>query len=153
MKIFLLFVTVLVSGVVTAQNSEARIINNADFPVALYSGIPEISIPLFSVNTANSNFSFDLKTENNLYASTSSNFSTGDIGDAWSLNTMANISVTGVKEGYLGSEWYAYDETIYSRALTNQTNEEKSTVYSYSIFGLTGKFVIVKEGTNFYQNL
>src|SRR5690606_40635840 len=92
MKKFLLFVIVFASNISWGQE-ETRTINNSDFPVALYAGIPDISIPLFPVNTANSDFSFDLKAENNLYAGTSGNFSTGGIGDAWSLNIMANISV------------------------------------------------------------
>src|SRR5690606_14708978 len=150
MKKFLLFVIVFASNISWGQE-ETRTINNSDFPVALYAGIPDISIPLFPVNTANSDFSFDLKAENNLYAGTSGNFSTGGIGDAWSLNIMANISVAGIKEGVNGSSWYVYDETTYSRALTGEIDYENgSTVYSYSIVGLTGKFVIIKKGTNFY---
>jgi len=119
----------------------------------LYSGIPDIKIPLFSVHTTNSAFSHDLELENNFYASTSKYFSTGSksgIGDSWSLSIVGSISATGVKEGINGSEWYVFDETLYSRALNEGADYDGQTVYNFSVFGLSGKFVIVKEGTNFY---
>lgn len=150
MKKFLLFIILFVTNNMIGQ-TETRTINSADFPVALYSGIPEISIPLFPINTANNNFSIDLKVVNSLYAGTSGNFSTGDMGDAWSLNSLANITVVGIEEGALGRSWTVYDETTYSDAIDYEIDyEEGSTVYNYSIFGLTGKFVIIKKGTNFY---
>src|SRR5690554_8167846 len=93
MKKILVFVLLLASMFGWGQTDEARTINNANFPVALYSGIPDINIPLFTIQTANSNFSLDLKLENSLYAGTNKYFSTRGIGDAWSLNILGSITL------------------------------------------------------------
>lgn len=117
-----------------AQESNVQTVNNAVFPVALHTGIPQIEIPLFDVKTQNPNFSFSLKVENNHYASINKYFSTNDIGDCWSLNLIGSIAITS-----------GYDESYYSDFHSKNGN----AVYHYSIMGLTGKFVIVKKNTNF----
>lgn len=153
MKKFLVFVVSIISIIGYGQDPEERVINSADFPVALYSGIPDIKIPLFDLQTKNSNFSPNITLENNFYASTSKHFSAGGksgIGDAWSMSIVASISATGVKEGINGSNWYVFDETLYSRALGNGMDYNGQTIYNFSVFGLSGKFVIVKDGLNFY---
>lgn len=92
MKNFLLFIIVLASHISWGQTTDVKTINNANFPVALYSGIPDINIPLFTINTVNNNFNLALKLENSLYASTNKYFSTRGIGDAWSLNILGTIT-------------------------------------------------------------
>jgi len=42
MKKFLVFIVYIISIIGYGQDSEERVINNGDFPVALYSGIPDI---------------------------------------------------------------------------------------------------------------
>lgn len=146
MKKILLFV-LLISHFVSQAQSETRTINNANFPVALYSGIPEINIPLFTINTVNNNFSIDLKLENSLYAGTNKNFSTRGIGDAWSLNILGTI--TSEPERQFHNSVLTYDENLYSKLLADVVDKEGHATYTYSVFGLTGKFVIEKTGSAF----
>src|SRR5690554_1804454 len=110
MKKILVFVLSMVANISLGQTGETRTINNANFPVALYSGIPDINIPLFTLETINKNFSVDVKLENNLYASASKEFSTRGIGDGWSLNILGSITLKPGKV-HIGS---TYDETEYS---------------------------------------
>src|SRR5690606_31971416 len=118
------------------------------FPVALYSGIPNVEIPLGEVNTANANFSLPLTLTYNLYASTNKYFSTKDIGDAWSLDLKPTITVNPGKHGQYQSV-RIYDEEEYSHFLEENTDSEGFSKYHYSCFGLHGTFVVVKEGNNF----
>lgn len=148
MKKILVFVLLLASTIGWGQTDESRTINNANFPVALYSGIPEISIPLFKINTVSNDFSLDVQLENNLYASTNKHFSTRGIGDAWSLNILGSITLKPEIPGLVASV-RTYDETHYSELLLDNEDKEGHTTYTYSVFGLTGKFVIEKNGTVF----
>lgn len=146
MKNFLLFIIVFATHISWGQD-ETRTINNANFPVALYSGIPAIDIPLFTVNTLNSNFSLDLKLENNLYACTNKYLSTRGIGDGWALSAVGSITLK--PENPWATSPPTYDETEYSRLLDANEDKDGHTVYTYSVLGLTGKFVIEKTGTTF----
>lgn len=143
MKKFLVFIVLIISIPVISQT---QVVNNANFPVALYSGIPDINIPLFNVSTVNSNFSFDLKVENSLYACTSEKFSTNGIGDGWSLNVLS--SITAKPETYAGI-MTMYDESLYSTLLEYSEDKDGHSVYTYSAFGLNGRFIISKSGTGF----
>jgi len=147
MKKILVFVLLMASMFGWGQTDEARTINNANFPVALYSGIPDINIPLFTLETINKNFSVDVRLENNLYASASKEFSTRGIGDGWSLNILGSITLKPGKNGH--SLPASYDETQYSKLMASNEDKEGHTVYSYSTFGLNGRFVIVKNGSHF----
>lgn len=146
MKKVLVFLLLTFYQLVQAQ-SEKQTINNANFPVALYSGIPDINIPLFTINTVNNNFSIDLKLENNLYACTNKNFTTKGIGDGWILSAVGSITLK--PENPWATSPPTYDETEYSRLLDANEDKDGHTVYTYSVLGLTGKFVIEKTGTTF----
>lgn len=143
MKKFLVFIVLILS---ISVSSQTQVINNTNFPVALYSGIPDINIPLFNVSTANSDFSFDLKVENSLYACTSEKFSTNGIGDGWSLNVLSTI--TTKPQSYQGLT-IMYDESAYSTLLENSEDKDGHSVYTYSAFGLNGRFIISKTGIGF----
>ena len=143
MKKFLVFILLIVSIPVVSQT---QVVNNTNFPVALYSGVPDINIPLFNVSTANSNFSFDLKVENSLYACTSEKFSTNSIGDGWSLNLLGTITT---KSEYYQGQTLLYDESAYSTMLEYGEDKDGHVVYTYSAFGLNGRFIISKTGIGF----
>src|SRR5690606_349714 len=96
----------------------------------------------------NNDFSLDLQLENNLYASVNKNFSTRGIGDAWSLNILGTITLKP-EQPWLTASIRTYDETHYTNLLLDNEDKEGHTTYSYSVFGLTGKFVIDKTGTLF----
>src|SRR5690554_7884272 len=148
MKKILVIVLLTLSNMSWGQTDENHTVNNANFPVALYSGIPDINIPLFTIQTANSNFSLDLKLENSLYAGTNKYFSTRGIGDAWSLNILGSITLKPA-ESWTNASVRTYDETHYSELLLDNEDKEGHTTYTYSVLGLTGKFVIEKNGTVF----
>jgi len=148
MKKILVIVLLTLSNMSWGQTDENHTVNNANFPVALYSGIPDINIPLFTIQTANSNFSLDLKLENSLYAGTNKYFSTRGIGDAWSLNILGSITLKPA-ESWTNAPINTYDETHYSNLLLDNEDKEGHTTYTYSVLGLTGKFVIEKNGTVF----
>lgn len=147
MKKFLVLFISIISIFGYGQDPEERVINNGDFPVALYSGIPDIKIPLFDLQTKNSNFSPNIALENNLYACTSKYFSTNDIGDGWSLNIKGSITLTGKEVSVNGGPVIIYyDENHFS---DQQNDHEGVAVYNYSIMGLQGKFKLVREGAQF----
>src|SRR5690606_3737934 len=152
-KIFTIIICLIIVYTVNAQDSDSpRTINATEFPVALYSGIPNVEIPLGEVNTANANFSLPLTLTYNLYASTNKYFSTKDIGDAWSLGLKPTITVgpkmvTNILSGA------RYDEEEYSMYLREDTDSEGFSEYKFDCFGLQGSFVIVKEGNNFYAKV
>src|SRR5690606_19347165 len=108
-----------------AQDSP-RTINAAEFPVALYSGIPHIEIPLGEVNTANANFSLPLTLSYNLYASTNKYFSTKDVGDAWSMDLKPTITIVPAKKP---TGAYYFDEESFSDLLEENTDAEGSDIY------------------------
>lgn len=153
-KIFGLLSLLLTIITVNAQDSSSpRTINATEFPVALYSGIPNVEIPLGEVNTANANFSLPLTLSYNLYASTNRDFSTNDIGDAWSLDLKPTITVNPKKINVgMGFAGY-YDEEQYSMYLREDTDSKGFSGYKFDCFGLQGSFVIVKEGDNFYAKV
>src|SRR5690606_22292553 len=97
--------------------------------------------------TVNNNFGLDLKLENSLYGSTNKYFSTRGIGDAWSLNILGTITLK--PERFYPTMSPNYDESEYSKLLVDGEDKEGHTTYTYSVFGLTGKFVIEKKGTIF----
>src|SRR5690606_16124304 len=120
-----LIATIIICSIIAytgnAQDSDSpRTINATEFPVALYSGIPNVEIPLGEVNTANANFSLPLTLTYNLYASTNKYFSTKDIGDAWSLDLTPTITVNPGKHGQYQSV-RIYDEEEYSHLLEENT--------------------------------
>ena len=141
------------TGIAQTTDSGIQTINAADFPVALYSGIPEISIPLATLPTANKDFNVNLDLQYNLYASTSNYFSVRQIGDAWSLDFLGSISITQGKQqmGGVGSPYITDEEyyrNIFGIVPTTPVVEGICT-YNYNVFGLNGKFTIDKHGNAF----
>ncbi len=146
-----LLLLMLLPCIGAAQSADApKTINAADFPVAFATGIPQIEIPLLSLPTRNAGFSLDMSLQNNLYASTNAFFSTRDIGDTWSLNTNASITVKPYKtRGGEGISGTRYDEEYYSHLLGINENKNGAAIYTFNCFGLQGSFAVKKDGQQF----
>ncbi len=145
-----LLLLMLLPCIGAAQSADApKTINAADFPVAFATGIPQIEIPLLSLPTRNAGFSLDMSLQNNLYASTNAFFSTRDIGDTWSLNTNASITIKPYKTGSGALALTRYDEQYYSELLRDSEDKDGSSIYTFNCFGLQGSFAIKKVGSQF----
>jgi len=127
-----------------------------DYPVNLYSGLPEISIPLYTVQSGGISIPITLS----YHASgIKVDDAPGWVGAGWSINTAGMISrkVMGMPDegfgGYLSGTWenstalnagLVNDAISYCRSVIstrgNSSFDTRPDIYSYDIPGHSGKF-------------
>jgi len=151
LKYILLFlITINVEGqnIYEAPKNNSQVLNSADIPVDYVTGIPNIGIDLFSAPTINPNFRLDLKLQYDLYANSSNWFTTNQFGDTWRLSIIPKISRKSSGEKIPISEIQLTDE-MYYEAYPSTGTRNQTDVFTYEVFGLTGKFRLKRFNTNY----
>lgn len=126
-----------------------------EFPIGNATGVPDISIPLYSCKTAG-DLNVDLNLQYNLQGSINSNILGSQFGDAWNL-TMGGIISRDVKgrhqpfvlPPYYSTGYYDFDENYYNRNTSASGRSTSSDLYAFDVMGLRGKFIIKKSGSSF----
>lgn len=147
-KILLMLSIIFIANMSVAQNLEPKSFmfssmgDFTNFPVATETGLPDISLPLFSVPTASPDFNLDLKLQYNLLSNINANITGGQFGSAWNLNIEATIAreVRGTTGSGNGN--WKHPDGIYFQF--NSVNRDLCDLYSYNFFGNTGKFYLKK---------
>ncbi len=114
-----------------------------DFPVGNTSGIPDISIPLFSTEGLNG-FPIHLALQYNLYGNTNAYMAGSQFGSAWNLTISGVISRKVRAKNPVASNTYAYFDELF---FTNSSESTRSNfdIYTFNVPGLSGKFYLKKE--------
>ena len=114
-----------------------------DFPVGNASGIPDISIPLFSTEGLNG-FPVQLALQYNLYGNTNAYMAGSQFGSAWNLTISGVISRKVRAKNPVANNSYAYFDELF---FTNSAAPTRSNfdIYTFSVPGLSGKFYLKKE--------
>lgn len=148
-KIYFLLIALNVFGqtMYEAPKNNNYVLSVADLPVEYSTGIPDIGIELFNVQTIDPNYSLDFNLKYDLYSNTSIYYSTQQIGDAWRLPVLPMIT-RHQGQVFTSSDVPLTDEMYYE--VTPNTNQrDKPDIYSYDIFGLTGRFYLKRENNQF----
>ncbi len=111
----------------------------ANTPVSLATGVPDISIPLFSLPTNNKNISIPIGLRYHVYNAELESPST-EVGLGWLLQKGGVIS----RDIGLGDVDEKYDDPTASDYKVNKFNN----VYFYNLPGISGKFQFVRDTIN-----
>ncbi len=132
---------------IAQEDETASKISISDFPVALYNGIPDITIPLLQTGTANPGLTFDFTLVYDLMANMNSKIKTNQFGDIWKSNSIGmivreqaqTISLSGVK-------WHNIpDELHYRYFADNPDSRDPHDIFSFNALGITGKFYLLRK--------
>ncbi|MGE8533145.1 MAG: hypothetical protein ACN6OJ_01010 [Chryseobacterium sp.] len=107
-------------------------------PISLATGVPEISVPLFTLPTSNKNLTIPLGLSNHVY-NVGLKKPAGEVGLGWSLSKVGIISRVinnDVDEKYDNSSKPDYKKNIFD------------DLYYYNIPGSSGKFKFVRDTIN-----
>jgi len=127
-----------VLGQSTYQNpAVSSAISFEEYPTDLYTGAPQVSIPLYSMPTRDKNVSIDLSLSYHPASISSFNKASGNVGRGW------NLSGGGVISRNIG---YQPDELVWSGTTAGATDDD---IYSFSCMGLSGKFKISQSNKTF----
>ncbi|WP_177764049.1 hypothetical protein [Flavobacterium sp. I3-2] len=133
-----------------APQNNNLVFNTAELPVEYCSGIPDIGIELFNVQTVDPNFSLNFKLQYDLFSNSSIYYSTQEVGDFWRLSISSKITRRHKWQHlpFYNIDLPKTDEMYYEVTPNNVTRDEPDT-FIYDIFGLTGKFYFKRENNQF----
>lgn len=175
MKKFLVFICLLMVQLIFSQDKPTpykftSLVDLYEFPTTNYTGGLDVDLPLYTINTRGFQLPLSLNYDQ---AGNSNVFYIGNqFGDAWVLSAAGTISrkceyrptpgfdtgtVTGSCAGTYTYEKFRNqslqnDEYYYSQNPT-ATSRPESDLYSFSFLGLTGKFIIQKQGSQFIAKI
>ena len=156
------------------------VIDNYSFGEATANGSIDISIPLYTIKSRE--LTIPLSLDYTMNGNVNHYFQGSQFGDAWNLNVVGSISrnVQDIRGGYNpsvgmrlycgGDDWgpvsttstttgpYVNDEAFYQVnpngiALSQPLNRFMPDVYTFSVFGLSGKFSIYSKGNSYGAEL
>jgi len=180
MKKILVFVLLMVAMFGYGQDVPSpykftSIVDLYEFPTVGATGNLDVQLPLYTVNTKG--FELPLSLSYDQMGNTNVFYMGNQFGDAWVLNVAGTISrkcvdrptptyssgVAGLWCNGAFRQAYSYesyknkslinDEYYYNFLHTTHTSREKPDIYTFSFPGLTGKFIINKEGNQFVGKL
>ena len=136
MKKFLLFIILFAHQIGTAQSDSYNSNMFTDSPITLSSGHYSFNLPLFNKETANS--LVNLNAQLNYHSkSVRSIYSGSMFGNGFSLNILPVISRTSASD----------EDQLPSLTIGANGTNPNPDVYSYNVFGLSGKFFVYVENS------
>ncbi len=147
-QLLLLPLVIIISNFSYSQSALENIfkgntsLNFSDFPVALYNGTPDISIPIMSIPTANQNVKLDFDLQYDLMSNGNVFLSTNQFGDVWKTNIFSTITRKKITQ-FTDEEYYHYfAQNEFSTRLS-------SDIFTFNVFGKYGKFQLIREHSTF----
>lgn len=174
MKKLLFFVTILTSGIVTAQGTAepykfTSLVDLYEFPPVGATGNLDVQLPLYTIT--NRGFELPLTLNYDQIGNSNAFYIGNQFGDAWVLSASGTISreckdrptpyFSSVQASSCGTtytrETYRHyslqnDEYYYS-VNPSATSRTKPDIYTFSFLGLTGKFIIKKQGNQYIAEI
>lgn len=143
------------SKLAVASPTTTAIAKFTDFPVGAYSGTPDISIPLYTINTGFVSVPVTLSYHAGGFRV---NENAGSSGLGWSIMAggVINRSVLGIEDNdswqSKGLHWVSqpfdlYNDTIYQQVAMLAQNgiDGAPDLYTYNVNGYTGKFIFADQ--------
>ena len=132
-------------------------------PVTMYTGMPQISVPVFEIKASGLTIPFSLSYNYNGFKPTEA---ASWCGLGWSLQGGGSIAriIKGMPDGYLNSG-YNYDDFVNPQAMAwsqpfvygvaKQIYDTEPDLYTFNVGGYSGKFILIKNQAYLfpYQNL